>query len=125
MKNYMAIIIGCAFLTSCTYATESYLPDGAKGFNVRCGGTLNNMGSCYQKAGELCGENGFKIYGQDESRSPFLIADSQANGSIMGNQNYISGMYNSSSNVNAGNFITRNLLVSCNPQAPKISKKKK
>lgn len=52
------IITGCS-----TSATPTYTASGAAGYRVACGGLLGDgdLASCYQKAGEVCGTNGYRV----------------------------------------------------------------
>jgi hypothetical protein len=48
-----------ALLGGCTTAKDIYLPDGAKGVDIRCDGLGNRMENCFQKAGDICGAKGY------------------------------------------------------------------
>ena len=52
------MIAGCT-----TSAYPTYTASGNAGYRVVCGGIFGDgdLGSCYQKAGELCGGQGYRI----------------------------------------------------------------
>lgn len=76
-------------LSACAIASETYLPDGSKGFSINCSGMVQSWNDCYQKAGELCRERGFKVVAGGTERG--YIATPQS----------------------AGTVINRNMLISC------------
>jgi hypothetical protein len=48
-----------ALLGGCTTAKDIYLPNGTKGYDIRCDGLGNRMENCFQKAGDICGPKGY------------------------------------------------------------------
>jgi len=61
MMTRGVVIALLAVLGGCTTAKEIYLPNGAKGHDIRCGGVGNKMENCFQKAGEICGSKGYDL----------------------------------------------------------------
>lgn len=67
-------------LSGCVTAEPTYTADGKKGHVLSCtpalsGGIIGgiaaastNWGTCYQKAGELCGERGFVVLERSDER---------------------------------------------------------
>jgi hypothetical protein len=55
------VIALLAVLGGCTTAKEIYLPNGAKGHDIRCDGFSNRMENCFQKAGDICGPKGYDV----------------------------------------------------------------
>jgi hypothetical protein len=51
----VASVLGCAV------SKTTYLPNGQKGHSINCSGTALTWGSCYEKAGKLCGERGYDV----------------------------------------------------------------
>jgi len=49
-------------LTGCVSVASTYTPEGTMGHSISCNGTANNWGACEQKAGELCGARGYKVF---------------------------------------------------------------
>lgn len=64
MKSTAFVIVASMLLTACsTTATPTYTALGAPGYRIVCGGFFGDgdMGSCYQKAGDLCENQGYKV----------------------------------------------------------------
>ena len=56
------VVVGClAMLAGCTTAQQIYFPDGTRGHRVSCDSCVSDPADCYQKAGEICGANGYTI----------------------------------------------------------------
>jgi hypothetical protein len=56
------VVVAClAMLAGCTTAQEIYFPDGTRGHRVSCDTCATGPADCYQKAGEICGANGYTI----------------------------------------------------------------
>jgi hypothetical protein len=53
-----ALVAGCS-----TTVNSTYTASGAPGYRIACGGFLGDgdLASCYQKAGEICASNGYKV----------------------------------------------------------------
>jgi hypothetical protein len=55
-------VVAClAMLAGCTTAQAIYFPDGTRGHRVSCDTCATGPADCYQKAGEICGANGYTI----------------------------------------------------------------
>ena len=80
-------------INGCATAKQIYLPDGRAGYNVVCSGSALNWGLCYEKAGEICGEEGYTVIEK--------IGDEGA--VVSGNQYGVYG----------GSVINRNMLIVC------------
>ena len=54
----IAALAGCA-----TSAYPTFTASGNSGYRLVCGGVFGDgdLGSCYQKAGEVCGSNGYRV----------------------------------------------------------------
>jgi hypothetical protein len=64
MKSIAFATVATVLLTACsTTATPTYTAMGSPGYRIVCGGFFGDgdMGSCYQKAGELCENQGYKV----------------------------------------------------------------
>jgi hypothetical protein len=48
-------------LAGCTTAQDIYFPDGTRGHRISCDTCASGPADCYQKAGEVCGANGYTI----------------------------------------------------------------
>ncbi len=70
------------FLLGGCYATAQpfYLPDGTAGYRISCDNSLGNPTDCLQKAGDLCGPNGYQMYDSnghlkaEDSQNPAVIS---------------------------------------------------
>ena len=54
----VVLLAGCA-----TTANQTFTAAGNPGYRIICGGPFGDgdLGSCYQKAGELCTSNGYRV----------------------------------------------------------------
>lgn len=52
------LVTGCS-----TTATPTFTSSGVAGYRINCGGFLGDgdLGSCYQKAGDLCQAHGYRV----------------------------------------------------------------
>jgi len=56
-----------AFAAGCVSSNETYTADGRKGHVISCPsqgaitGALTNWGTCFQRAGEICGTKGYAV----------------------------------------------------------------
>jgi hypothetical protein len=55
-------------LAGCTTASNTYGPDGRVAHSIRCDGIALSMGSCFEKAGALCGSAGYDVIGGGNER---------------------------------------------------------
>jgi hypothetical protein len=46
---------------ACATASKTYGPDGREAFVLDCSGLARNWGTCYEKAGDLCGTRGYEV----------------------------------------------------------------
>lgn len=63
-KLFFALIPVVAALAGCTTtANPTYTASGSAGYRLVCGGIFGDgdLGSCYQKAGELCESKGYRV----------------------------------------------------------------
>ena len=61
MKRIITILICLLVLVGCATAKKTYTSDGQEGYVIDCSGSALNWGMCYEKAGQLCGENGYIV----------------------------------------------------------------
>ena len=57
------ISILCLLLAGCASSDVIHFANGGSGYAVRCDWGLSGLNLCYQKAGELCGPLGYRLYG--------------------------------------------------------------
>ena len=56
------VVVAClAVLAGCTTAQDIYFPDGTRGHRISCDTCSTGSADCYQKAGEVCGANGYTV----------------------------------------------------------------
>lgn len=52
-------------LSGCFATAEPlYLPDGSSGYHISCGNYVGTPADCIEKAGEMCGTNGYQMFDQ-------------------------------------------------------------
>lgn len=64
MKNSFLFLSVLALLVGCsTTANPTFTATGKPGYRLVCGGAFGNgdLGGCYEKAGELCSSNGYRV----------------------------------------------------------------
>lgn len=96
-------------LAGCITTQESYLADGSLGHHITCGGALFSMGDCIQKAGDICGSGGYKVYNQAGEAIPF----STSNGAVAGSSGPSGGSFAGGYNSTSGSIVQRDLFVKC------------
>lgn len=85
------ILIGCAI------TKETYLSDGSKGYSISCDGAAVGINVCFEKAGDLCGENGYEIINREGQFVPFGIGSAN----------------NQQAFVTYGSFNTKSIMIRC------------
>ncbi len=71
MKSRLILMLCMSlFVVACAASTsKTYDADGKVAYVITCQGDLRNWGSCYEKAGELCGTKGYDIINKSIPRS--------------------------------------------------------
>ena len=77
MRSFF-VLFAPLLLTACASSTEVYTPTGERGYSLNCSGTARSWGMCYEKAGEICGRQGYTVLSKDGGRSTVITGD--ANG---------------------------------------------
>ena len=75
MSKYFFIFLAALSVSAChTSASPTYTATGDNGFRLSCGGFFGDgdLGSCYEKAGQICGESGYRV--QQSGVSSMIIA---------------------------------------------------
>jgi hypothetical protein len=92
-------LVTISSLIGCVSTSEIYLADGSVGHEISCDGRELSIETCFEKAAELCGSNGFETV----TRAGISTGRSIAKGST---------------DPNSGPFATRSILVRCKNQRP-------
>jgi hypothetical protein len=100
----LVVVLALTFLVGCAMADEMVLPDGTKGYNISCDGTVLSMGNCYKKAGEIC-PRGYDVLAQGGEANPI----GSSFGQLSGTPSYVQGGYV----TQYGMVVTRDLYVRC------------
>lgn len=95
------LLIALLPLAGCAISSQTYGPTGQVAHTISCKGSMNTMGNCYEKAGDICGKAGYDVIMQDGSATPFGLANGYANSS--------GGSFTGFS----GTAVSRSILVQC------------
>ena len=93
MPKYAVVFIVSVLFIGCAVSKEIYTPDGDRGYSINCSGSAMTWGHCYEKAGKLCGSQGYNILEK--------TGDKGMTGSI------------TQFGAFGGSVITRSMIVSC------------
>jgi hypothetical protein len=110
MKKLPFLLLAALGLASCTVAQDAYLPDGSTGYHIACGGAWLSMADCTQKAGDICGPAGYKIYSQSGEYIPYTSSGGETVTSA--NRHGVSSASDYSST--SGSIVQRDMFVKCN-----------
>lgn len=83
----------CMALSACATASQTHTPDGKVGHSITCSGGAQSWGSCYEKAGEICGTKGYTV----------IAGGAERGAAVGGGQGGFFG----------GTTMTRNMLIQC------------
>ncbi len=72
--NKLLLFLLCVtiFIGSCATAKSVYTSDGQEGYVINCSGGALNWGMCYEKAGEICGEKGYKVLEKTDDQGTMI-----------------------------------------------------
>lgn len=99
------LLIALLPLAGCATSTQTYGPSGKAAHSIGCNGGANSWGTCYEKAGSICGSAGYEVIAQNGTVTPFGMANGYANAA--------GGSFSSF----GGGLVSRNLLVQCKAPA--------
>jgi hypothetical protein len=83
MKNSLYLSALISLLTACsTTVNPTFTATGKPGYRLICGGAFGNgdLGGCYEKAGELCGDQGYRVIQTSVSSMIMECRDTPASG---------------------------------------------
>lgn len=68
LTGLLTLVAGCS-----TTASPTFTATGNPGYRLICGGVFGSgdLGGCYEKAGEVCGDHGYRV--QQTSVSSMII----------------------------------------------------
>lgn len=95
---HRGVIVAALVLGGCATSKTVYLPDGSKGYAVNCDGAALSWNLCYEKAGQLCKDEGYTILAQQGEGTPTAVATQY---SAIG-----------------GSIVTRSLMIKCGKDEP-------
>lgn len=104
MKRLFLVMAALA-LAGCATSSATYGPNGKQAHSISCNGGANSWGTCYEKAGDLCGTSGYDVIAQNGTITPFGMANGYAGA---GGASF--------TGVSAG-LVSRNMLVQCKAPA--------
>lgn len=93
MKGLLIAVVVALGLGGCAVDKTTYGPDGHAAHSINCSGSALTWGACYEKAGEVCGSNGYNVIAQN--------GDPSASGGAVGGSAFF------------GSSMSRTLLVEC------------
>lgn len=97
LQTMFIIPVFMAPLTGCASYSETYIPNGMHGYSISCNGAMQSMSSCIEKAGEICGPKGYRVFNENGEATPIAT--------LSASKNQMTGF--------AGSAIFRSLLISC------------
>jgi hypothetical protein len=100
MRRSMMIGVFALALSACALNRPMTLPDGSQGQMISCPGSLQSMGDCYQKAGEIC-PLGYDIVGGGTEATPFAFGNATV------------GPHAGTATYSSGAIVQRSLMVRC------------
>jgi hypothetical protein len=77
MKTAVVIIAGAtrgALAGGCATSAQTDEPDGKVAPSINCSGTALTLGNCYEKAGQICGAQGYVILAGGAEQGAALTA---------------------------------------------------
>ena len=92
-------LVATSLLSGCVRVSDIHLYDGSIGHTISCDGRELSIETCFERANELCGANGFETVTREGRSTGRSIAKG-------------------STDLNSGAFATRHILVRCNDQRP-------
>lgn len=93
MRSVLCLAVFFGALSGCATSSKTHTPDGKVGHSITCSGSALSWGTCYEKAGAICGTNGYDVVAGGAERGATVAANPY-------------GMFGSTT-------MTRNMLVQC------------
>ena len=68
IKLLLGIFAVTVLVGGCATTNQTYDSSGKVAHMIKCGGVLQGWGSCYEKAGTLCGASGYTVVEKNSAR---------------------------------------------------------
>lgn len=96
MKFLRSVYLGWAILlmSGCAASKQLSGPNGEILHSIDCSGYMNNMGTCLEKAGKICGPHGYDLL-------------------LGGTQNHGTGMSGGQFGLFAAPIVSREIIIRC------------
>jgi len=95
----IAGLVASVSIVGCVSVNDVYLGDGSVGREISCDGRELSLDTCFEKAAQFCGANGFETVTREGKATA---------------RTYLKG----STDSNSGPFATRSILIRCNDDRP-------
>lgn len=95
--RYLALVVLISTVTACAISKKTYLPDGSEGYSISCDGAAVGINVCFEKAGSICGANGYDVVNREGQVVPYGF------GSATSNEAFVS----------YGSFNTKSIMIRC------------
>jgi hypothetical protein len=69
MQKWTALVFATVIVAGCAVDHPTYGPDGHAAHSINCSGSALTWNACYEKAGEVCGAQGYTVVQQNGSSS--------------------------------------------------------
>lgn len=71
----MRLLLSALFLVAlsgCANSTKTYGPDGKAAYSLNCSGSARSWGHCEEKAGQICGAQGYTIVSRSTDQNAMM-----------------------------------------------------
>lgn len=96
-KIVFLVFLLTSVLTSCATSKATYLPDGSSGHSISCDGSAVGISVCFEKAGQICGSQGYDLISREGQIIPFGTASANNQGAF----------------ISYGAFNTKSIMIRC------------
>ncbi len=80
------LILTAMLLASCATSKQVYTSSGKQGYTINCPGAALTWNSCFEKAGEICGEHGYDVLERSDQQG--VSGAATRNGAVLGSTFY-------------------------------------
>jgi len=99
MRIYTTItsLVFIMSISGCAVSTKTHLADGSQGYSISCDGADVGINMCFEKAGEVCGAQGYELLSREGQIIPSGSAAADDKGAY----------------INYGAFNTKSIMIRC------------